>query len=198
MSNQLLSQYHACAVTLVYTRHKIYRLHSATRSFLILRHCRSGAENKWDLLWMSFYYFVYQPFSRSTKKGGSFQFTLESFGDGESIFFKSFSFFCLFCFQSFSVNSALFCSTCSAQLELHKHLWRKDITHAKQFGALIHAAYWIFIIHFFPSYPWDIVHIHLMSVFIYGLHKLPRTLCAFPTCFGFIPSKSIGLNSLLR
>ena len=80
------------------------------------------------------------------------QFTLESFGDGESIFFNSFSFFCLFCFYSFSTNSTLFCSTRSAQLELHKHLWRKDIAHEKQFGTLIHAAYWIFVIHFFSSY----------------------------------------------
>jgi len=48
------------------------------------------------------------------------QFTLVSFGNGEPIFFDSFSFSCLFCFQSSSINSTLFHSTCSAQLELHK------------------------------------------------------------------------------
>lgn len=127
------------------------------------------------------------------------EFTLESFGDREFILFP-FCFF-LFCFQFFSVNSTLFCITFSVQLELHKHRWRKNIAHVNQFDTLLHAAHWIFIISFFfpvTISPWDIEQIPLKSGFIYGLHNLPRTLCAFPTCFCFIPLKYIGLNSLLR
>lgn len=151
LSNQLLYQYHARTVALVYTRPKIHRWHSGTRVFYF--YINVGVKQRTnqtfhgchlitlftkhfsDLQEKAIATVIPADTSISEDQGklssqakkkilfsSIIQFTLESLEDGESIIFNSFYFFCCFFFLSISINSTLFCSIYSAQLELHEYL----------------------------------------------------------------------------
>lgn len=130
---QDVSWYHACTVALVYTRHKIYRLRSGNISFLFLCQYGSGAENKPDLSWMSFDYFIYQPFSRSTRENHCSHYSCISLCERRKTF------------KLKKNNIIFFCNLVHTEL-----LWGLGVHNFNSFSFL--CSFWVSV-HFYKFYP---------------------------------------------